>query len=72
MLPAFVIRSLLVFKFPLNINDVNVPTDEMFGCAIVVRLPPTIPADIPPATSIEPGTFKLPVVLLNVNPVLPA
>ena len=72
MLPAFVIRSLLVFKFPLNINELKVPTDVMFGCAIVVRLPPNIPADTPPAAIIEPGVFKLPVVLLNVNPVLPA
>ena len=72
MLPAFVIRSLLVFKFPLNINPVNVPTDEILGWSTVVRLPPTIPADIAPTTSIEPGTFKLPVVLLYVNPVLPA
>ena len=72
ILPALVIMSEFVFKVPPKINDVNVPTDEMFGCAVVVRLPPIIPADIPPVTSTEPGTFKLPVVLLNVNPVLPA
>jgi hypothetical protein len=39
MLPAFVIRSLLVFKFPLKINVVNVPTEVMFGCAAVVKEP---------------------------------
>ena len=72
MLPALVIISELVFKVPPKINDVKVPSDVMFGWALVTRLPPIVVPDTLLAPIMLPGISKFPVVLLNVNPVLPA
>ena len=60
ILPALVIISELVFKVPPKINEVKVPTLVMFGCAAVDNGP------------LITGAVKVPVVLVNVNPVLPA
>ena len=49
-----------MFKVPPKINEVKVPTLVMFGCAAVDNGP------------LITGAVKVPVVLVNVNPVLPA
>ena len=39
--------------FAVTANDVNVPTDVMFGCAIVVRLPASsVPVTLPEAVTV--------------------
>ena len=72
MLPALVIRSLLVLRLPLKIKPVNVPILVMFGCAFVNKLPSSVVPDTALVTAKLPGIATLPDVLLNVSPVLPA
>ena len=53
---------------PVTANEVNVPTDVMFGCAAVVTVPAVVAAPVNAPTNVVDVTLVRPATVVTVAP----